>query len=81
MHDAALRPIMFQIDYGWIIYILAVLSVIYLIFAFYRRSRLWPVERPVWLISPFNDFHSSYIFLICGHYCLLNLFSAGDWDP
>jgi len=35
------REIFFDIDFGWIIYILAFVSVVYLIYAFYRRFKLW----------------------------------------
>ncbi|UCG83754.1 MAG: 4Fe-4S dicluster domain-containing protein [Dehalococcoidia bacterium] len=41
MEDIAFREIMFQISNGWIIYILAVLSVAFLVYRFYRRSLLW----------------------------------------
>ncbi len=46
MHEIAHREIFFDIQYGWIIYILAVLSVAFLIFSFYRRSRLWKLGLP-----------------------------------
>ncbi|MGB2582566.1 MAG: heterodisulfide reductase-related iron-sulfur binding cluster [Dehalococcoidia bacterium] len=44
--DIAHREIFFEIQYGWIIYILAVLSVAFLIYSFYRRSRLWKLGLP-----------------------------------
>lgn len=45
MPEEAFREIMFQIENGWIIYILAVLSVAYLVYALYRRSRLWKLGQ------------------------------------
>jgi nitrate reductase gamma subunit len=43
--DVAFREIMFHIENGWIIYILAVLSMAYLIYRFYYRSRLWKLGQ------------------------------------
>ncbi len=39
------REIFFDIDFGWIIYILAVASIAYLIYAFYRRFKLWRIGQ------------------------------------
>jgi len=46
MPEEAFRELFFEIQYGWIIYILAVLSVAFLIYSFYRRSRLWKLGQP-----------------------------------
>ncbi|TET17548.1 MAG: hypothetical protein E3J81_01715, partial [Dehalococcoidia bacterium] len=45
MPEEAFRKIFFEIPNGWVIYILAVLSVAYLIYSFYRRSRLWKLGQ------------------------------------
>ncbi len=44
--DQAHREIFWNIDYGWIIYILAALAVAVIAYAIYRRVRLWRLGKP-----------------------------------
>ncbi len=45
MPEAAFREVMFQIQNGWIIYVLATLSILLLAYSFYRRVRLWTLGQ------------------------------------
>ncbi len=45
MHDVAFRQVMFQIANGWVIDLLAILASTFLIYSFYRRSRLWKLGQ------------------------------------
>jgi len=45
MPEAAFREVMFQIQNGWIIYVLATLSMLLLAYSFYRRVRLWTLGQ------------------------------------
>ena len=40
------RPIFWNIDYGWIVYILAAVAVAIIVYAIYKRVQLWRLGKP-----------------------------------
>ncbi len=56
------REIFWNIDYGWIVYVLGAIAVAALIYAFYRRYSLWRLGGPD---SRFSEFgRRTWVFLV-----------------